>query len=33
MECYYKALELDPNGATGDNARNMLHQIKGSIDK
>ena len=29
IEYYNKAIELDPNGATGDNARNMLKQIKG----
>jgi tetratricopeptide (TPR) repeat protein len=28
IEYYNKAIELDPNGATGDNARNMLKQIK-----
>ena len=29
IEYYNKAIELDPNGATGENARNMLNQIKG----
>lgn len=28
IEYYTKAVEIDPNGATGDNARNMLKQIK-----
>jgi tetratricopeptide (TPR) repeat protein len=28
MEYYNKAIELDPNGVTGDNARRMLNQIK-----
>jgi len=28
IEYYNKAIELDPNGATGDNARNALKQIK-----
>ena len=28
IEYYNKAIELDPNGATGDNARRMLNQIK-----
>jgi len=28
IEYYNKAIELDPHGATGDNARNMLKQIK-----
>src|SRR5690242_20897176 len=28
IEFYNKAIELDPNGVTGDNARNMLKQIK-----
>ncbi|MFN0173145.1 MAG: tetratricopeptide repeat protein [Saprospiraceae bacterium] len=28
-ECYNKAIELDPNGVTGENARNMLSKIKG----
>jgi tetratricopeptide (TPR) repeat protein len=28
IEYYNKAIELDPNGVTGDNARNMLKQIK-----
>lgn len=28
IEYYNKAIELDPNGATGENARNMLKQIK-----
>ena len=28
IEYYNKAIELDPNGATGDNARNMLKRIK-----
>jgi tetratricopeptide (TPR) repeat protein len=28
IEYYNKAIELDPDGATGDNARNMLKQIK-----
>jgi tetratricopeptide (TPR) repeat protein len=29
IEYYNKAIELDPHGVTGDNARNMLKQIKG----
>lgn len=29
IECYNKAIELDPKGETGDNARAMLKQIKG----
>ncbi len=28
IELYNKAIELDPHGATGENARNMLKQIK-----
>jgi tRNA splicing ligase len=28
VECYNKAIELDPNGVTGDNSRRMLEQIK-----
>jgi tetratricopeptide (TPR) repeat protein len=28
IEYYNKAIELDPHGGTGDNARNMLKQIK-----
>jgi len=28
IEYYNKAIELDPNGVTGNNARNMLQQIK-----
>jgi tetratricopeptide (TPR) repeat protein len=28
IEYYNKAIELDPNGATGENSRNMLKQIK-----
>ena len=27
IECYNKAIELDPKGVTGDNARKMLKQI------
>ncbi len=28
IEYYNKAIELDPNGVTGDNSRQMLEQIK-----
>ena len=27
IECYNNAIRLDPNGPTGDNARNMLKEI------
>ncbi|MBK7475424.1 MAG: tetratricopeptide repeat protein [Haliscomenobacter sp.] len=27
IECYNKAINLDPNGSTGDHARNMLKEI------
>lgn len=33
IEYYNKALELDPDGATGENARKMLRQIKGGPGK
>lgn len=29
IECYNKAISLDPNGSVGDNARNMLKEIEG----
>jgi tetratricopeptide (TPR) repeat protein len=32
IECYNKALSLDANGVTGDNARKMLKQIQEGID-
>jgi len=28
IEYYNKAIELDPNGPTGDNAKRMLQQVK-----
>lgn len=33
IEYYNKAIELDPNGVTGDNARKMLRQINSGVDK